>query len=138
MTKTRKEWQDEWIAALRSGDYKQSQHELYDGNGYCCLGVAYKLFHGNMDAHMAKPDGRSENLTDYPEVVNAFGFRGPNGDFSKVIGLGFMRGNAVTFIGLNDRKGMTFSEIADLAEKHRDIVFLPEVDDGVQADNRDG
>lgn len=28
-----------WMSALKSGEYKQSHRVLYDGNGYCCLGV---------------------------------------------------------------------------------------------------
>ena len=30
---------DNWIDILRSGDYKQATGQLYDGVGYCCLGV---------------------------------------------------------------------------------------------------
>lgn len=33
----------EWIAALRSGAYRQVKARLYDGEGYCCLGVAASL-----------------------------------------------------------------------------------------------
>lgn len=31
-----------WVAALRSGEYKQTTNRLYDGDidAYCCLGVA--------------------------------------------------------------------------------------------------
>ena len=28
-----------WIAALRSGQYKQCRNRLKDGDGFCCLGV---------------------------------------------------------------------------------------------------
>lgn len=28
-----------WVAALRSGDYKQGKNQLCDGAAYCCLGV---------------------------------------------------------------------------------------------------
>ncbi len=31
-----------WLAALESGDYEQCRLVLYDGVGYCCLGVACK------------------------------------------------------------------------------------------------
>lgn len=33
-----------WIDALRSGKYSQTQGQLQDTNGYCCLGVACKVF----------------------------------------------------------------------------------------------
>lgn len=29
-----------WLTALESGRYKQVKSNLYDGEGYCCLGVA--------------------------------------------------------------------------------------------------
>ena len=34
----------EWVTALRSGDYKQTSGILRDENGYCCLGVACDLY----------------------------------------------------------------------------------------------
>lgn len=39
------EFKKKWIAALRSGKYKQGTRGLYTlhGNSYCCLGVAAKV-----------------------------------------------------------------------------------------------
>lgn len=34
--------QTKWLEALESGEYKQCKTTLYDGVGYCCLGVAVK------------------------------------------------------------------------------------------------
>ena len=34
-----------WIAALRSGKYKQGRGRLRDGNKFCCLGVLCDLAH---------------------------------------------------------------------------------------------
>lgn len=35
---------EEWVKALRSGEYGQTKDRLWDGkNGYCCLGVACAL-----------------------------------------------------------------------------------------------
>lgn len=34
---------EEWLEALRSGDYPQTQDHLHDGEGYCCLGVLCDL-----------------------------------------------------------------------------------------------
>lgn len=33
----------DWIAALRSGDYKQGRHVLRRGSQFCCLGVLCNL-----------------------------------------------------------------------------------------------
>lgn len=30
----------DWLELLRSGQYQQTRNVLYDGEGYCCLGVA--------------------------------------------------------------------------------------------------
>lgn len=37
------EIRDGWTAALRSGYYPQARQALYDGEGYCCLGVLCEL-----------------------------------------------------------------------------------------------
>lgn len=33
-----------WVAALRSGDYKQGTGDLRKGNSFCCLGVLCQIF----------------------------------------------------------------------------------------------
>ena len=34
----------DWLEALRSGEYKQGEHTLRDGDMYCCLGVLTDLY----------------------------------------------------------------------------------------------
>lgn len=34
----------QWVAALRSGDYQQTTGELRNGSGFCCLGVLTDLY----------------------------------------------------------------------------------------------
>lgn len=46
MTETKilkEEVKKEWVEALRSGEYKQTQYYLKDTEGYCCLGVLTDL-----------------------------------------------------------------------------------------------
>lgn len=38
-----KEFKDKWIAALRSGEYKQGRTALENNGVFCCLGVACKI-----------------------------------------------------------------------------------------------
>lgn len=45
-TKLTKEEILEWTKALRSGKYNQTQGQLFDGNGYCCLGVLAEHVYG--------------------------------------------------------------------------------------------
>ena len=35
----KKQLRDEWVKALRSGEFKQGTGRLQDGDAYCCLGV---------------------------------------------------------------------------------------------------
>jgi len=52
LTKAQK---DKWLAALRSGDYEQTDGMLCDSHGYCCMGVAglvcFGLRHQQMASH---------------------------------------------------------------------------------------
>ncbi len=54
------EIKQKWVAALRSGEYKQGQGELNGDGGYCCLGVL-------CDLH-AKATGGNWNR--FPDVGN--------------------------------------------------------------------
>lgn len=38
-----KEMKENWVAALRSGDYEQGKVNLFFNNKYCCLGVLCQL-----------------------------------------------------------------------------------------------
>lgn len=39
-----------WVAALRSGTYQQTQHQLKDDVGFCCLGVLCDIQGADFDA----------------------------------------------------------------------------------------
>ena len=39
------EFKEQWITALRSGDYNQCSGYMRKGDRFCCLGVAYELIH---------------------------------------------------------------------------------------------
>jgi hypothetical protein len=41
--KLKKSDKKKWVKALRSEKYKQGKFQLFDGNGYCCLGVACEI-----------------------------------------------------------------------------------------------
>lgn len=38
--------QEKWLSELESGKHKQATGELYNGEGYCCLGVAARFVLG--------------------------------------------------------------------------------------------
>lgn len=85
-----------WLAALRSGSYKQSRGALYNShdNGYCCLGVAHKI-------------GLVKTRYDTDPAMS--GFVDP-------IWLDYTIQRILTL--MNDADKMSFEEIADHIEKN--------------------
>ncbi len=106
MTELKKVTVEEWVEALRSGKYKQSQAVLNCDAGFCCLGVL---------ADLAGAKWEDYQDSDYPGLKKFF-VQGdywygsippemlPNKHLSKH-----------TLINMND-SGETFSEIADCIE----------------------
>lgn len=116
---------DNWIAALRSGDYKQTQNRLRSSDdAFCCLGVACDTYNPDLwerqyylGAEYALP----------LEVLLALGLS-PDCDidvskeeFESIIGREVSNplGN-VSLFELNDEYGLNFNQIADVLEKYRD------------------
>jgi hypothetical protein len=52
------ELKEKWVAALRSGDYKQTKVELRDGNKHCALGVLCEVGGLPLDERGWSLDGR--------------------------------------------------------------------------------
>lgn len=113
-----KELLAKWIAALRSGEYKQTRNRLRDSRGYCALGVlcdvidptAWKrsvytggwVWHGN---ETALPPRIAKEVGMQPTSLS---FHHPIAD-----------GRSIT--DLNDRCGSTFIHIAEVLESSNDI-----------------
>ena len=123
---SREEFVKEWIAALRSGEYKQAKNTLtrvdsHDGTiSHCCLGVACHLAvqHGLV---IAKEGIRGTNTISYgdgketycegilPESLQKFlGFSDPEGAYEDAYG--------VQSLALRNDSGTTFGRIADIIE----------------------
>lgn len=105
-----------WVAALRSGDYKQAKESLVveddDKNrSYCCLGVACVLAISEgieddfPDQEYADWD---EQLT--PDIRDWLGLQSKAGDLTAPVA------GKEHLIGLNDEANLTFAEIADVIE----------------------
>ena len=112
----------QWIAALRSGDYKQGRGWLRTDNYYCCLGVLCDLH------SKANPDYRESwrLVDDYgtedcyfygealpfllPNVVQRWAGIGCSNPYITV------KGNFWTLARLND-EGCTFEQIAKHIEE---------------------
>jgi hypothetical protein len=99
-----KQIKTKWLKALRSGRYKQTQNNLYDGKGYCCLGVLAKV------QRAPDVDLRGESFLEDDRAVFSAGITGKS---QRVLSR------------LNDKEddegnpaGKSFKEIADYIEKH--------------------
>lgn len=96
---------EKWVAALRSGNYKQTQERLRDESGHCCLGVLCEVF----DPTRWLPDG--SNYYEYqgdPSDINL--------PYTVKYEVGINSDNEDTLMEMND-SGKTFTEIADFIEK---------------------
>jgi hypothetical protein len=97
------EFKAKWIAALRSGEYKQGQNMLcnrYD-NSYCCLGVAGAICG-------ATPGSMHGMLYFDPQSTNV-----PEGYPAVLVASTNVRG---TLMKMNDTDDKSFLEIAEYIE----------------------
>ena len=117
-----KKHRQEWVTALRSGDYQQTTSVLRSQAGYCCLGVACDIsglgrwedVNGNM--YKFKMGSGLFSCVDLPiEVAEYYGIVSTCGDIHQEDSL----------IGMNDR-GCSFTEIAKFIEDKPE-EFLREV-----------
>ena len=105
--------QKKWVAALRSGEFKQGKHALQDGDCYCCLGVACVVYEREVEK---LPNGiRGLILDDEREAVREWlGLECDAGQYSK----------AAPALTEHNDGGMTFAEIADLIESEPEGLFV--------------
>lgn len=117
---------ENWLKALRSGEYSQTSERLHQGDGFCCLGVLTDLYlkENNEEWKVVYEDKKIYGITNMwchvitsetqvlpDRVVEWAGLdnRYP-GVYVKE------KGSYAELAALND-KGMTFNEIADLIEE---------------------
>ena len=105
---------ENWLSALRSGDYKQTQLKLHTDDGFCCLGVLCDLYgkENNVEWNLAN-NGHNYEFQDKEShlpssVMEWAGVEGQNPDIDN---------GTETLATLNDT-GCTFEEIADIIQEH--------------------
>ena len=62
----------EWVAALRSGEYKQGKGQLKDNGGrYCCLGVEAEIHNleSISEMYLRSPDGNFTSCLKMPSKL---------------------------------------------------------------------
>lgn len=97
-----------WVAALRSGQYNQCKKRLTNAGRYCCLGVACAI------SPLDRKTWVHECTLPW-EVMDWLGIRDSQGEFGEAFG------EALTI--LNDDKGLSFEEIADIIESEPAGLF---------------
>lgn len=98
-----------WVAALRSGKYKQTQGQLRSDDKYCCLGVACDLAMetGVISSFIGTNLGLPKPVQDWIGLKDDFGnYRG----FSS--------------LASENDAGRTFLEIADIIENNEVNLFV--------------
>lgn len=109
-----------WVAALRSGEYKQGRKELRRGDEHCCLGVLCDLFARESGWNRWSPSrlserGEFQGYTTYREfglpgaVVCIWAQLDPRKDEVQI-------GCATRTLFDHNDQGRTFAEIADAIE----------------------
>ena len=101
---------DKWIAALRSGEYRQTTEVLKEqsedgGHKHCCLGVLCEI-DGSMDDYIGQGSPKYRNGPVWNEELAP----------THAMALGFGPHEQNYFVDLNDKAGLDFEEIADVVD----------------------
>ena len=104
-----------WLAALRSGKYKQGREYLHSDNKFCCLGVAYDARGGKWNDYNETLIGQCDKLLsqfigDKPPV--------PKNVMRVLEQINNNQTVEDYLIKLNDNKEWSFKQIANWIEKH--------------------
>ncbi len=113
----KKKVMEKWVAALRSGKFKQTTGALRDETGHCCLGVLCELapssqgeFIGNTFYGPNRGTVGKGNDGLLPDTVREWAGMDDSEGVPKA-------GDFDSLVDLNDN-GKTFPEIADIIETH--------------------
>lgn len=95
----------EWVAALRSGNYRQGNHQLYriDDQSFCCLGVLCEV------AKLERRGDTYYHTTSQSDQFLPESFR----EKAKISNIAMRK-----LTRLNDKERMTFPQIADYIEEN--------------------
>lgn len=114
-----------WVAALRSGEYKQGKDQLkterYGECTYCCLGVLCDLFAKETNTSW---DNKILSCDLFMPTTHIREWAGvsSNDDFSVKVDdpsiISVMAHGKIQLYVLNDKYNYSFAQIADLIEKY--------------------
>jgi hypothetical protein len=104
------EYKAKWIAALNSGQYKQTTERLCDSDGYCCLGVLANIVDPTAWRDSDDPDVEGFGVKTWNDLSSDL----DSGEISDALDLSWENQNKL--ISLNDDERLSFREIADWIE----------------------
>lgn len=100
-----KEMKEKWVAALRSGNYKQGYNNLKKYGCYCCLGVLCDVVGCQWtDCNRANYDGHDTNNMTLPANLR--------------IAAGLSEEQESELVDMNDHHKVSFDDIADYIESN--------------------
>lgn len=100
---------EKWLADLRSGEYDQAKEVLFNGEGYCCLGVLIKSAGCEIEDASGPCDGLP-NIEWLQKQKISF-----HNKYTEECTSPYIESKEEPVDSLND-KGYSFHEIADLLE----------------------
>lgn len=107
----KKELKDKWIAALRSGEYRQGKSKLKtDSGGYCCLGVLADICKLDLDHELSGYFYVTIGTEGYPEELQ--------GNSGLPLQLAVMNDGSLHHLHNPTTKQHSFLEIADWIENN--------------------
>jgi hypothetical protein len=119
-----KELVKQWIEALRSGNYQQTQYKLRErglnSDSYCCLGVLCEIAKPLLSLEEGNSLEKYLNVGGYPpeEVLKLLGQNFDiEDDNYKCISVQIEDKGFIAVHSLNDAYNKSFAEIADLLEQ---------------------
>ena len=127
----KQEIKEKWVAALRSGEYKQTKGYLHNEEGYCCLGVLANLWAKEKGLEWKNSDGvyaMDGCEMQLPSgVVNWAGLPTDDPYVNTPEGMNSETGDLVRLIELNDGgtldfTSLTFAQIADIIENTEEFA----------------
>lgn len=119
----KKEFAHKWADALESGKFSQTKGTLFDGEGYCCLGVACvlagKKFESDDGGHFYFIKGDSTSAVLPEDVMEEIGMNNPSGHIQGKKNPFAKAGDVSDFelTTIND-EGVSFKEIAKIIRKY--------------------
>jgi hypothetical protein len=113
----------QWLKALRSGEYKQTQGQLREdrGNsaGFCCLGVLCNLHakaNPEIASHETDPEYYMGESGTPPDAVLKWAGLPFETEDDRNVSVTY-RGKPRSLVGLNDSENLSFKQIANVIER---------------------